>query len=84
MMQGVDLARFVRAIGIDNARIRQEETKKNRKNERVAAIGNFLQAPLGLERADPGICKINHKLEGAVSGLERTKSAIELRKEDAS
>jgi len=94
-----DLARFVRAIKIDNAKIRvdeilidcreatgefgnfhkilsrqemklqpHEESKETGKERKAAVIGNFLQVPLGPERVDREICRINHKLERAGSG----------------
>jgi len=106
-----DLARFVRAIKIDNAKIRvdeilidcreatgefgnfhkilsrqemklqpHEESKETGKERKAAVIGNFLQVPLGPERVDREICRINHKLERAGSGLEQEKDAIELSK----
>jgi len=106
-----DLARFVRAIRIDNAKIRvdeilidcreatgefgnfhkilsrqemklqpHEESKETGKERKAAVIGNFLQVPLGPERVDREICRINHKLERAGSGLEQEKDAIEVSK----
>ena len=100
-----DLARFVRAIRIDNAKIKVEgividcreatgefsnfnktifrhdmqlpsprETEKGRKD----MTGNFLEVPARLERVEREICKPNHKLNGAGSGLERQEDAIEL------
>jgi len=106
-----DLARFITAIWIDNAKIRvdeilidcreatgefgnfhkilsrqemklqpHEESKETGKERKAAVIGNFLQVPLGPERVDREICRINHKLERAGSGLEQEKDAIELSK----
>jgi acylphosphatase len=109
-----DLARFVRAIRIDNAKIRvdeilidckkatgefgnfhkilsrqemklqpHEENKKNtRKEGKSIIIGNFLHAPLALERVDREICRANHKLEEAESGLVHQEDAIGLRQEE--
>jgi hypothetical protein len=46
-------------------------------------IDNFLQAPhAGLEKEYPEICRTNHKLKWAGSGLERQEDAIELGQEE--
>jgi len=45
-------------------------------------IGNFLPAPMGFEKVDREMCRINHKLEEAGSGLEQKEGAIELIKDE--
>jgi acylphosphatase len=54
------------------------ETEKSRKD----MTGNFLEAPARLEMVEREICKTNHKLNGAGSGLERQEDAIELSREE--
>jgi len=98
-----DLARFVKAIRIDNAKIKVEgimidckeatgefsnfnktifrhEMQLQPCNETMT--GNFLLAPAGLERVEREICKTNHRLNGAESGLERQDDAIDLSREE--
>ncbi|MCK9440768.1 MAG: acylphosphatase [Methanothrix sp.] len=102
----VDLAKFVRAIRIDNAKIRvegilidcreatgefgdfhkilprQEMQLQPFREHKKTEIDKFRQSPEGLEREDPEICRTNHKLKRAGSGLERQEDAIELSQEE--
>ncbi|MFZ3148519.1 MAG: acylphosphatase [Methanothrix sp.] len=99
----VDLVRFVRAIRIDNAKIRVEGIMIDCREAtgefgdfheilprqdiqlqqlKEPTIDKFRQAPVGLEREDREICRTNHKLKMAGSGLERQEDVIELGREE--
>ncbi|MCK9564450.1 MAG: acylphosphatase [Methanothrix sp.] len=99
----VDLARFVRAIRIDNAKIRVEgilidcreatgefsdfhkilpRQEMQLQPFKEPMIDKFRQSPAGLEREEQEICRTNHKLKRAGSGLERQEDAIELGHEE--
>ena len=103
-----DLARFVKAIRIDNSKINVEKIlidcreatgefanfyqilsrqemqqrldKRIRNNavEKTALMDHLLHVPVRLEKAGLEICRINHLLEGAASGREWQKDALEL------
>jgi hypothetical protein len=102
------LARFVKAVRIDNSKIKVEKIlidcreatgefnnfykilskqemqqlldKKIRNNAggKTALMDHLLHVPVRLEKAGLEICRINHLLEGAASGREWQKDALEL------
>ena len=105
------LARFVKAIRIDNAKIKVEKILidyreatgefdnfyqilssqemqqlldkgiKNNVGEKTALTDHLLHVPVRLEKAGLEISGINHRLEGAASGREWQKDALELSRE---
>jgi acylphosphatase len=106
-----DLARFVKAVRIDDSKIKVEKiltdyrdatgefdnfykilsrqemqhlpAKKtmNESGGKTPRMDQFLRAPVRLEKAGMEICRINHPLEEAASGLEQHKDEMELSRE---
>jgi acylphosphatase len=98
-----DLVRFVRAIRMDNARIKVEEILIDYREAtgefgdfhkivprqvlqlqpfKESMIDKFVQAPAELEKEYPEICRANHELKRAGSGLQRQEDGIESSREE--